>query len=74
MAYFLDPELAALTTGRPVPGTRMVVTTTPVADTSNRRKNKFGKKCHGCSVWVPAQEGYLGKESGTWVVYCTKCP
>jgi len=46
MAYFLDPELDALTTGksRPAAGSPRVNPDKP------RRPNKFGKKCHGCGT------------------------
>lgn len=73
MAYFLDPELAALTAGssRRIPQQR--TGDQPVASDS-RRPNKFGKSCHKCKTWVGAGKGYLGRESGTWVVYCNKCP
>jgi hypothetical protein len=71
MAYFLDEELAALTTesARPTPqkGGLSVVN-------GDRRPNKFGKRCHSCGTWVPAQKGYLGKDGGAWVVYCNPCP
>lgn len=69
MAYFLDPELAALVTGG-----RRTATATVDAPQTDRRKNKFGKSCHKCTTWVAAEKGYLGKEKGAWVVYCTKCP
>lgn len=71
MAYFLDPELAALTVGstRRVPQQRTAETAQ-----DNRRKNKFGKSCHKCRTWVKAGEGYLDKEDGSWVVYCATCP
>lgn len=70
MAYFLDPELAALTAGKVV---RTTVSAAPAASGA-RRKNKFGKSCHGCGKWVKAAQGYLGQENGAWVVYCTSCP
>jgi hypothetical protein len=70
MAYFLDPELAALATNAPrVPQQRTAAT---AAD--NRRKNKFGKSCHKCQTWVKAEKGYLDRVGGTWVVYCSTCP
>lgn len=67
MAYFLDPELAALATGT-------VRTASAAAPTGVRRPNKFGKSCQKCKTWVPAQAGYLGKDNGAWVVYCANCP
>lgn len=73
MAYFLDPELAALTMNPPA-AERTPRKTSEHPQSGNRRPNKFGKHCHGCGAWVPAQMGYLGKEKGTWVVYCTECP
>lgn len=71
MAYFLDPELAALTTGskRSIPQQR-----TSATAMESRRKNKFGKSCHKCKTWVAAGKGYLGRDGGAWVVYCTTCP
>jgi hypothetical protein len=71
MAYFLDSELAALTTGstRRIPQQR-----TNETAPDSRRKNKFGKRCHKCNTWVPAEKGYLGKDGGAWVVYCHTCP
>lgn len=75
MAYFLDPELDALTTGksRPVAQSPRV---SPVAarEAGGRRANKFGKKCEGCGGWVNAGAGYLGQKHGGWVVYCSTCP
>lgn len=67
MAYFLDPELAALATGN------YKVRTTSDAP-ARKMPNKYGKRCDGCGTWVPAKAGYLGKSNGAWVVYCTKCP
>jgi hypothetical protein len=71
MAYFIDPELDALTTGRSRP-----VAESPVAvqEAGGRRANKFGKKCEGCGGWVNAGAGYLGQKHGGWVVYCSTCP
>ncbi len=74
MAYFLDPELDALTRGNnraPVGAA-----STAVLDRSQHRPNKFGKTCHssGCGKWVAAGAGYLAKEDGAWVVYCRTCP
>lgn len=68
MAYFLDPELDALTKG----STRQ--RTIPLSTPGQRRPNKYGKRCHKCSTWVAAGAGYLDKDSGAWVVYCTDCP
>ena len=74
MAYFLDPELAALTRG----GNRKAPATSDnapaAAPAPNRRPNKFGKRCSGCNTWVQAGKGYLGRVGGNWVVYCHDCP
>lgn len=74
MAYFLDPELDALTRGHN--RTPIAATATAVLDRSACRPNKFGKTCHssGCGKWVKAGAGYLAKEDGAWVVYCHTCP
>jgi hypothetical protein len=69
VAFFLDPELARLVEGS---SSGAPAKTAPASGT--RRPNKFGKKCHGCGTWVKPQEGYLGKDGGAWVVYCTTCP
>lgn len=68
MAYFLDPELAALTTGN------SRTSSLPSAGSGTQRKNRYGKSCHKCKTWVKAEAGYLGKSGGAWVVYCITCP
>lgn len=73
MAYFLDPELAALTIGSTHSIPQQRTGGLSVID-GGRRKNKFGKSCHNCKTWVPAGKGYLGKDGGAWVVYCNPCP
>lgn len=70
MAYFLDPELDALTTGK----SRQPVRSPRTDPGQNRRANKFGKKCQSCDTWVKAGAGYLGQLNGAWVVYCSTCP
>jgi len=70
MAYFLDPELAALAPG----GSRRGPQPTAPAVDPTRRPNRYGKRCHGCGTWVPEKKGYLGNLNGAWVVYCTTCP
>lgn len=60
MAYFLDPTLNALATGRTVK-----VKVTP---------NKFAKACDaGCGARVGAGEGRLEKKAGAWKVYHLAC-
>jgi hypothetical protein len=70
MAYFLDPELAALTTGN----SRIPQQRTSATAPESRRTNKFGKSCAHCHTWVKAGKGYLDKKDGAWVVYCNTCP
>lgn len=70
MAYFIDAELNALTTGQARPAVRSPRTNPP----AQRRSNKFGKKCHSCGGWVNAGAGYLDQADGGWVVYCSTCP
>jgi hypothetical protein len=70
MAYFLDPKLAALTTS----AVRVPQQRTSETAPESRRKNKFGKGCAHCGTWVKAQEGYLDKKNGAWVVFCVTCP
>lgn len=61
MAYFLDPELAALAEGRkPAHQARIV-------------PNKFPKPCDGCGAYVQAREGRLEKVGGAWKVYHLSC-
>lgn len=67
MAYFLDPELDALTTGKPRRSPRR-------APEKVKAPNKFGKSCHSCGHWVNAGAGYRDQVSGGWVVYCSTCP
>jgi hypothetical protein len=75
MAYFLDAELDALTTGRSRPVVESPRRSPAAAqEAGGRRANKFGKKCEGCGHWVNAGAGYLGQKSGGWVVYCSTCP
>lgn len=75
MAYFIDPELEALATGRRHPA-QVSPRTSPEAarNAGGRKPNKFGKKCHGCGCWVNAGGGYLANQHGGWVVYCSTCP
>lgn len=69
MAYFLDEELSALATNA-----KTARPDSTKGSTSRKTPNRYGKRCHKCQVWVQPQAGYLAKESGAWVVYCTDCP
>ncbi len=63
MAYFLDPELAALCERQRPTTTRAKVT-----------PNKFAGMCHrGCGTKVQAGQGSLEKIDGAWKVYHLAC-
>jgi hypothetical protein len=63
MAFFLDPELAALAEGN-----------APRTVTAKIVPNKFAKLCDkGCGHRVDAGTGRLEKAAGAWRVYHLAC-